>query len=35
VTLIPKVLNIVKTTHELDRLKKVEKYEEEHGVNIL
>jgi len=32
---ISHTLNIVKTTHELDRLKKVEKYEEEHGVNIL
>jgi len=32
---ISHTVNIVRTTHELDRLKKVEKYEEENNVKIL
>ena len=32
---ISHTVNIVRTTHELDRLKKVEQYEEEHDVKIL
>ena len=32
---ISHTVNIVRTTHELDRLKKVEKYEAENNVQIL